>query len=584
VSTNPGPQDSPAESAAAAPEPRSRESQVVGAILGTQPSTPLDWWVAVNEDEYLQLDDVVMVRTPVPGAAELRLSGVVDMVQAQHEGSRNDNDVFLSNQGVLPLQIARRAHVVTTRLEPELWVPPMPGNPVMRVRGLEREQALHFDAMQRRLIAGLSRDGQPIYIDLDFLDGTRGAHVNISGISGVATKTTYAGFLLYSLFHSGVLGSRTANTKALVFNVKGEDLLFLDQPNAGLKEDQRERYRALGLPDGPFRSVGIWAPVKASAPEPIPDTGSRLVGVDAYFWTVRDFVMEGLLRFMFTESGDERSQIADIVARVESTLQREAQPAPNSPATVMLPAYSGGELMHIRTFKELCGLIETRVSEPNSDLIGYNARGTVSAFLRRLDAARAHCGHLIKGSEVVDPSKHRIDWRGNQLSVIDIHNLHDRAKRFVVGVVVKRLFEDKEATGSPDPLVFIVLDELNKYAPRDGWSPMKEVLLDISERGRSLGIILIGAEQTASEVERRIVANAAIRVVGRLDPAEASRAEYGFLSENARARSSILKPGTMLLQQPQLPMALEVNFPFPAWATRSSEAEPPKVGRDIFAR
>ena len=72
-----------------------------------------------------------------------------------------------------------------------------------------------------------------------------------------------------------------------------------------------------------------------------------------------------------------------------------------------------------------------------------------------------------------------------------------------------------------------MIDELNKYAPREGSSPIKEVLLDIAERGRSLGIILIGAQQTASEVERRIVSNSAIRVVGRLDPAEAGAPSTG---------------------------------------------------------
>ena len=74
------------------------------------------------------------------------------------------------------------------------------------VRGADRDQALHFDSMEERLVAGQSRDRQPIFLDLSFLDGRRGAHVNISGVSGVATKTTYASFLLYSLFHSGVLG------------------------------------------------------------------------------------------------------------------------------------------------------------------------------------------------------------------------------------------------------------------------------------------------------------------------------------------------------------------------------------------
>ena len=117
-----------------------------------------------------------------------------------------------------------------------------------------------------------------------------------------------------------------------------------------------------------------------------------------------------------------------------------------------------------------------------------------------------------------------------------------------------------------------MLDELNKYAPREGSSPIKEVLLDIAERGRSLGVVLIGAQQTASEVERRIVANSAIKVVGRLDAAEAARPEYGFLPPAQRQRALIAKPGTMFVSQPDIPVPLVVEFPFPAWATRPSEA------------
>ena len=123
-----------------------------------------------------------------------------------------------------------------------------------------------------------------------------------------------------------------------------------------------------------------------------------------------------------------------------------------------------------------------------------------------------------------------------------------------------------------DRLQFVVLDELNKYAPRDGSSPIKEILLDIAERGRSLGIILIGAQQTASEVERRIVGNSSIRVVGRLDTAEARRDEYGFLPVVQRQRATILKPGSMFVSQPEIPVPLLTEFPFPSWATRGSEA------------
>jgi DNA helicase HerA-like ATPase len=127
-------------------------------------------------------------------------------------------------------------------------------------------------------------------------------------------------------------------------------------------------------------------------------------------------------------------------------------------------------------------------------------------------------------------------------------------------------------------LLFVVLDELNKYAPREGSSPIKEVLLDIAERGRSLGVILVGAQQTASEVERRIVANSAVRVVGRLDSAEAGRPEYGFLPAVQRQRALLAKPGTMFVNQPEIPVPLCVQFPFPAWATRPGEAGPAPNG------
>jgi len=158
------------------------------------------------------------------------------------------------------------------------------------------------------------------------------------------------------------------------------------------------------------------------------------------------------------------------------------------------------------------------------------------------------------------------------VTVIDIHNLHDRAKRFVTGVVLKRMLEDKEASGSARPLTFVVLDELNKYAPREDWSPIKDVILDMAERGRSLGMILIGAQQTASQVERRVVANCAFRIVGRLDLAEAQHGEYNFLPAVSRNRAGILKPGSVIVSQPEIPIPLLVQFPFPAWATRPGEA------------
>jgi len=471
------------------------------------------------------------------------------------------------------------AQVVATRFEPELFVPPMPGLQAYRARGKDRDEALFFDQMERRVPAGLSRDGEPVFLDLDFLDGSRGAHVNVSGVSGVATKTTYALFLLYALFHSPVLGAAGLNTKAIVFNVKGEDLMWLDTPNRRLSEKDRSDYELLGLPAGAFESVGLWAPPRPGARgAPVPHVEGRSEGVTAYYWTVREFVREKYLRFLFAEAEDERSQIADLVARVESFLDRDCPDDPDHPATVL---YAG---VPVRDFDALCDLIRENVEDEHSPWRGRLADATVAAFVRRLDAGRFRLdqNHLVWGREAESPHAHRIDWESKQVTVVDIHNLHDRAKRFVTGVVIKRLFEHKERMGRREPLAFLVLDELNRYAPREGWSPIKEVLLDVAERGRSLGMILIGAEQTASEVERRIIANSAFRVVGRLDTAEAQRSEYGFLPAVTRARASILKPGSMILQQPHIPIPLQIRFPFPSWATRADEAGDVAGGREAF--
>jgi DNA helicase HerA-like ATPase len=546
-------------------------SEPVGMVLGTEDATPLAFWVGVRPDAYLQLDDAVVVDTEVPGRGPLRIAGIVQDVRARHEGASFDTDVFLVDQGVLPVDTAVAAQVVATRFEPEIFVPPMPGLAAFRARGKDRDEALYFDQMGRRIPAGLSRDGEPVFLDLEFLDGTRGAHVNISGVSGVATKTTYALFLLYALFHSKALGQAGVNTKAIVFNVKGEDLMWLDTPNARLSEKDRTEYELLGLPAGSFESVGLWAPPRPGSEAAVPHVEGRSEGVVAYFWTVREFVREKYLRFMFAEAEDERSQIADLVARVESFLDKECDDDPEHAATVVHAGYP------VKTFDDLCELIRAQVEDDASPWRGRLSDATVAAFVRRLDAGRFRLtqNHLIWGREAESPEAHRIDWEQHQVTVVDIHNLHDRAKRFVTGVVIKRLFEHKERMGRREPLAFLVLDELNRYAPREGWSPIKEVLLDVAERGRSLGMILIGAEQTASEVERRIISNAAFRVVGRLDTAEAQRSEYGFLPAVTRSRASILKPGSMILQQPHIPIPLQIRFPFPSWATRADEAGEP---------
>jgi uncharacterized protein len=134
----------------------------------------------------------------------------------------------------------------------------------------------------------------------------------------------------------------------------------------------------------------------------------------------------------------------------------------------------------------------------------------------------------------------------------------------------------------------VVLDELNKYAPKQGTSPLKELMIDIAARGRSLGVILIGAQQSATNVDPAIISNAALKVVGRLDAGEADA--YRFPSSELRERASRFLPGTMVFDQPLIPAPIPLRFPFPAFATcvaedqgLSSEAQA-EAERDAFER
>jgi len=539
----------------------------VGRVLGTDDATPLDFWVALAPEQYLQLDDVVVCERSVPGCDEpVRLSGVVTQVRARHEGARFDSDVFLIEAGVLPAETVEAAEVTTTRVEPEVYVPPSPGTEVRRAAGAERDAALFFDRMEKRLPIGLGRDGAALFANLDFIDGTRGAHINISGISGVATKTTYATFLLYSLFNSGVLGDEATNTHALIFNVKGEDLLFLDHDNVQLDDTQRDHYRTLGLVPGAFKQVDVYAPPRKGDPNAGPDVATRTQGVHAFYWTLAEFIADDLLPFAFADAEDDRQQYTMVVHNVSAALRRNGGPGDDG-------AWRCHDGSVLRTYRQLVDYVIAKVNDDadRHEWAGAaTGMGTINAFVRRLLSSQRALDRIVR-ADIPERAQHRIETERAQVTVVDLHNFTERAQRFVVGVTLQRAFERKEQTGSAKPLLFVVLDELNKYAPRDGDSPIKEILLDVAERGRSLGIVLIGAQQTASEVERRVIANASLKVVGRLDPAEASRPEYGFLPATHQRRATIAKPGTMFVSQPQIPVPLVVEFPFPAWATRPAE-------------
>lgn len=607
-------------------------SEPIGRVLGTEDATPVSFWFAVSPGCRARLDDVVTLTTEDPAGEGRGVTyyGVIDQVRRRHEGVQFDSDTELIAEGLMPAEVSYAAHVLVTRLDPEDYLPPRPGDVVYLAQGQALEMALYVDGMSSRLPAGVLRSGDPAYLNLEFIDGTRGAHVNISGISGVATKTSYALFLLYALFHgkdaaSGAPLLRDPSAgRAVVFNVKGEDLLFLDQPNARYEQEEaryasrqgakRSRYEVLDLEAGPFESCALHSPPRAGAGDALVADVAQREGVKPYVWTVREFCQQRMLPFAFSDVG-AMSQLEFLLQHVEERLFQLAQAqkgdAPYLEVTDYVPpeeerSASGriGEddgltseqflqrvapVTRLSTFGQLVDYVEHKLllqgaEEEDDDggrqkggdprWIAAQGRGTREALVRRLRGAQKHLANLIRG-DLAQKARDgaRLDILGGeaQVHVVDIHQLAPLAQMFVVGVVLKGLFAAKEQ-GQGGKL-FVVLDELNKYAPAEGHSPIKDVLLDIAERGRSLGVILIGAQQTASEVERRIVSNAAVRVAGRLDAAEAERPEYRFMPSSTRLRTTILAPGTMVVHQPDVPTPVLVTFPFPAWATRAEERQ-----------
>ncbi|MCA9837876.1 MAG: ATP-binding protein, partial [Trueperaceae bacterium] len=577
------------------------EQLMIGMVLGTEDATPLKFWFAVAEATKVQLDDIVFIEVPDPAEAgeRVRFYGIVDEVRRRFEGIQFEGDTELVVQGLMPASVTYAAHVLVTRVEPEDFIPPGPGDGVYMAEAEALEKALYLDNMEAPLPAGVLRNGEAGYLNFDFINGTKGAHINISGISGIATKTSYALFLLFSIFNAKNRKTRQSlidnpnATKAIIFNVKGEDLLFLDQANSRYREEEGKwqdkrksaetRFSICQLPERAFASVALHAPAREGE-NLLPDVKQR-EEVSPYVWTVHDFALNRMLPFVLTER-DAMTNLGFLVAHLEEKLHKlaqtqrgpgleveagdeafslEGQSFRQSTPIGIDEALDADEFLassgktRLKTFDDLVTYLEYKLLFKGADdddgrsggdplWTAQQAKATREAFIRRLRGASKHVRKLIRGDlpqKAFARAKLDILNSEKQVHVVDIHSLAPLAQMFVVGVLLKQVFDEKESGRAGQ--IFVVLDELNKYAPSEGESPIKDVLLDIAERGRSMGIILIGAQQTASEVERRIVGNAAVRIVGRLDAAEAERPEYRFMPGSFRLRSTILAPGTMIV-------------------------------------
>lgn len=578
----------------------------VGLVDGSEESDSRTFHVVLEPDAIVQLDELLAVTTDLPDGTTVVHYGIVTELRSRLEGAEMPSDTARVANLELPAELVRRAEVRSLRTVPERFVAPHAGTPVIRATGEHRRLGLFEDQMELKLPVGLDLTGQPVHADMRFIDGRAGGHVSISGISGVATKTSYALFLLYQLLETDrgleLLGGRSgvASTRALVFNTKGEDLLHIDRPNNRFSsaENAVAQWAQLGVSaPGPFTSVALYAPrQEADGETAIADVRTRgTTEVSAYGWTPEHFVRQQLLQFCFTAEDERNTQVGFVeqAARVALLRRLRRLEGDSTGAIVILDEPPANETSNadalgdrtpanakagdghvVRNFSDLIDVFDRVLAiddeHVNREWFGGAAAGTRQAFLRRLIKLRRRIGRLVSCG--VAP----ISLENSRVHVVDISRLHDDAQRFVVGALLDGVWTEKQGSGR-QPLRFVVLDELNKYAPATGFSPLKELLVDIAERGRSLGVLLIGAQQAASAVAPALPRNASLKVAGRLDPGESD--SYRFLTTALRDRATRFMPGTMVVSQPVVPEPIPIRFPWPPYATNPEEAAVDEAAR-----
>src|SRR5215472_15727552 len=179
------------------------EARHLGLVDGAVDATTRRFSLLLDEQAVVQLDDLVAVTQELPDGRVLTHYGIVVEGFGRIEGASLATDTRrIAGDRTMPGEEIRRVEVQVLRTVPELWLPPRPGSVAVATHGVHREQALFLDQMERRLAVGLDQAGLPVYADFSFLNGEKGGHLSISGISGVATKTSYALFLLYMLFET----------------------------------------------------------------------------------------------------------------------------------------------------------------------------------------------------------------------------------------------------------------------------------------------------------------------------------------------------------------------------------------------
>ncbi len=424
---------------------------------------------------------------------------------------------------------------------------------------IKRALGLSEDEVKNPLVCGYLQMYQgdasvrvKVILNSNFLIGPDGAHINVSGISGLAAKTSYSMFLLRAIQNK--FRTEDGSTAAFVFfNVKGRDLMAIDEPNTDLKDADKAIYSELGLPTTPFDNVTYYYPFgKCDNLQ----TYAAREDVKAQMDANKAFVY----KFTFENSQD----------RLDLLLANEDDSTGTLESCVNYVINQTGPFSNIdkwSSFKEALDKCTASGNTGNKEIQVSSWRKfkrCISKATNNDIFAKSLAGKDVDLTDVIDNN-----LRPNQVLVIDIARLDENSQSFVFGSVARAIYDLKlgaERSDIPDKVILFV-DELNKYASNDvpKNSPILKQLLDIAERGRSLGIILFSVEQFRSAIHDRVKGNCATHAYGRTNAIEVSKSDYRYIPKVYQNMMTRLSPGEYIIQNPALRSLVNVKFPRPIY-------------------
>jgi uncharacterized protein len=405
-----------------------------------------------------------------------------------------------------------------------------------------------------------------VYLDLRYVLGPEGAHVNITGISGLATKTSYAMFLIQSILQTAEKVGMRDKIGVIILNVKHGDLLSIDQPpKGGLEKEQLDMWERLGLTPKPFDRVRYLLPYGKETLRTGRPNSFRLPEKNwmIYAYSLQDTYNK--LDLLLSQIPDPWDTLGALIGEINAGL--------SDPRTGQWgPSGRWGKVSDWGTLLNGEPLVDTKTGQ--SQKVGEVPAVTVGRFrriLRRIIETRQSgifVSNRAKGIRSISEEIAKI--KGGEVIVVDIAKLTDDEQTLVFGDILRTIYslyaeEGSESEDLPEKVIIFV-DELNKYAPtREKESPIIEQVLDIAERGRSLGVVLFGAEQFMSAVHERVAGNSSTLVIGRSGSAELSAVHYRFLDPAVKANITRLEKGELVLSHAIFRQPVKIVFPKPAY-------------------